>query len=134
MTEKELKKLSRVDLLELLIIQVKENERLKELLDKANEELLSKKLIVDNAGSLAEAAMQISGIMESAQKAAGIYLDNIEDVSKRQSEICSRREKECLDNCERLMRETKARCDSFEEKTKQRCFEMLKDAQNKTRR
>lgn len=70
-------KLKRVDLLELLISQGKEIDRLTAELAEAKEELRQRRLIIENAGSIAEAALQINGVFAAAQAAADQYLENI---------------------------------------------------------
>ncbi len=74
---KELKKLSRADLLEMLIEQSKEVERLRYELDKANAALKDRRIVMENVGSIAEASLKLSGIFESAQQAADLYLENV---------------------------------------------------------
>ena len=77
MTDKELKKLSRAELLEMLIEQSKRADELQAKLDKAEEELNSRQLKVDEAGSIAEASLRLSGVFEAAQAASEQYLENI---------------------------------------------------------
>ncbi len=77
MTDQELKKLRKSDLLELLLAQSKEMERLKRELREANKKLADRAIQIEQAGSIAEAALQLSGIFEAAQKAADDYLYNI---------------------------------------------------------
>ena len=77
MTDKELKKLSRKDLLELLIEQGSEVERLKERLAAAEEKVQSRDLQLEETGSIAEASLALSGIFTAAQEAADTYLENI---------------------------------------------------------
>lgn len=77
MTDKNLKKLSRADLLELLLEESKENERLREKLRVASEKLKDKTILLENAGSIAEAAMQLNHVFEAAEAAAQQYLDNV---------------------------------------------------------
>lgn len=77
MTSKQMKKLSRAELLEMLIEKSKEVESLQQQLKEANEKLADKQIIIENAGSIAEAALQLNGVFEAAQKAAVQYLDNI---------------------------------------------------------
>lgn len=84
MTEKELRKLSRRDLLEMLLAQTKEVERLKKELDAANEALRSREILLANAGSIAEAALQLNAVFEAAQKAADQYLENIKNLNKQE--------------------------------------------------
>jgi ABC-type transporter Mla subunit MlaD len=83
MTNKELRKLNRAQLLEILIEQSKEIDELKSKLNDAQEKLNDRKIKIDKAGSIAQAALEISKIFEDAQKAADLYLENIEsDVAK----------------------------------------------------
>ena len=77
MTDKNLKKLSRADLLELLLEESKENERLREKLRVASEKLKDKTILIENAGSIAEAAMRLNNVFEAAEAAAQQYLDNV---------------------------------------------------------
>ncbi len=77
MTDKNLKKLSRADLLELLLEESKENERLREKLRVASEKLKDKTILIENAGSIAEAAMQLNNVFAAAEAAAQQYLDNV---------------------------------------------------------
>ena len=76
MTEKELRRLSRRELLEMLITRTIENERLTEELQQARKELSDRELIQDRAGSMAEAALQLNGVFEAADRAAREYLGN----------------------------------------------------------
>lgn len=79
MTDKDLKKLRRVDLLEMLVALSKENEELKQKLKAANKELENRRIAINEAGSIAEAALKLNGIFEAAQRAADQYLDNIRE-------------------------------------------------------
>ncbi|MGN1408722.1 MAG: hypothetical protein ACI4XJ_00955 [Eubacteriales bacterium] len=88
MTDKELQRLNRSELLELLISQTKENEKLKIRLEQAEEQLRDRKIEIDKAGSIAEAALSLSGIFDAAQNAAQQYLENIQLLNSRQEEIC----------------------------------------------
>lgn len=73
MTDKELRRMSRRDLLEILIELSKENELLKEQLESANALLQSRRITVETSGSLAEAALRLSGVFEAAQAACDMY-------------------------------------------------------------
>ncbi|MGI5949735.1 hypothetical protein [Peptoniphilus sp.] len=75
----DLKKLNRKELLELLLEQVKENERLKTELMEAKKELENREIIIENAGSLAEASLEIFEVFKNADKAAQAYLENVKN-------------------------------------------------------
>lgn len=102
MTDKELKKLSRAELLEMLIAQSKEVASLKEQLQEANEKLEDRRIMIENSGSIAEAALRLNGVFEAAQNAAEQYLENI----KRQSDICTETEGKDSEQAEDLLHGT----------------------------
>ena len=77
MTDKELKKLTRAELLEMLLIQSKEKQRLEEELREAKEKLEERDIMIAEAGSIAEAALRLNDVFEAAQKAADQYLENV---------------------------------------------------------
>lgn len=78
--EKELRKLKRSDLLELMLVQSEEIDRLREELDRTKQQLEEKTIQIQQAGSIAEAAVQISGLLNAAQEAADIYLQSIKQT------------------------------------------------------
>lgn len=82
MTDKELKHMSRSELLELLIAQIEENEILKQSLDRAQAELQDRRIALREAGSIAEAALRLNGIFEAADKAAQQYLENVRRIAE----------------------------------------------------
>lgn len=73
----ELKKLRRVELLELLLEERQENEELRRQVEKLEEQLADRNIEVTTAGTLAEAALRLNGVFEAADKAAVQYLENI---------------------------------------------------------
>lgn len=76
MTDKQLKKLSRRELLEMLIAQTRRTETLEKKLAEAERQLQDRNLTISEAGSLADAVIKLNGVMEAAQNAAQQYLDN----------------------------------------------------------
>lgn len=89
MTEKEMKKLSRAELLQLLLIQTKETERLQKELDRAEQMLADRRLRVEKAGDLAHAVLEIHNVAAAAQQAAQQYLDNIAAMEQETKKRCS---------------------------------------------
>lgn len=77
MTEKELRRLSRMDLLEMLLEQSKEVERLRAELETVKKQLEDRRIMEQEAGSIAEAALRLNKVFEAAQQAADQYLENI---------------------------------------------------------
>lgn len=88
MREKELKKLSRAELLELLFQQTRQTEQLEKRLEKAEALLAERYLKIHEAGDLANAVLVINGVMEAAQAAAQQYLENIQKMEEQTREEC----------------------------------------------
>ena len=90
-TNSELKKLNRIELLELLLAQSREIDRLNQEINRLNGEIEKQKALqqeiekrledrrlrMEKTGSMAEAALSVYQVLESAQKAADLYLENV---------------------------------------------------------
>lgn len=76
MKEKDLRRLSRADLLKMLIDESKEVQILREKLEKAEAELKKREIAIQNAGSIAEASLMLNGVFEAAQAACREYVEN----------------------------------------------------------
>lgn len=105
MTEQELKKLNRTDLLELLLTVSEENVRLKQALDEAHAQLESRRVDIEEAGSLAEVVMRLNGVFAAAEAACAQYTENIKQLSGRQAKICARMEEETRAHCAQMLAE-----------------------------
>lgn len=77
MTDRELRRLNRMELIQLLLTQTKELDRVKAELAQAQSALEDRRIHIRNMGSIAEAALQINQVMEAAQNAADQYIENI---------------------------------------------------------
>ena len=88
MTGKELKRLSRTELLEILLHQVEENEQLRERLEEAERQLTERAIVIENSGSMAEAALRLNSIFDHAQQAADDYLHSIR-FANAEPEVCA---------------------------------------------
>lgn len=90
MTDKEFKRLSRAQLIEIIYqLQLKEEEMIAEN-QKLKAELEDKRIRMQEAGNIAEAVLQINKVMQTAQNAAEQYLEEIsamrdETANARQS-------------------------------------------------
>lgn len=84
MQDRELRRLSRQNLLELLVQQKQQNEMLQAKVSELEALLNNRSIQIENAGSMAEAALALNGVFESADKAAAQFLDNIKRCSEQQ--------------------------------------------------
>ena len=79
---KSLKRMSRKDLLEILVLQSKKIDKLTKELNQTRELLKSKQIMISESGSIAEASLKLNKIFEIAQLAANQYLDNIKRIEQ----------------------------------------------------
>lgn len=129
-----LRKLSRTELLEMLIAQSKEMDLLKAQLQEAREQLENRRLIAEESGSIAQAALQLNGVFEAAQRAADQYLESVRLRTERQVEACARQEKECADRVEQMLADTYERCVRMEERAQKTCDEAKRKAEEESRK
>lgn len=76
--DRDLRRLKRRDLLELLEELSRENDRLRAELDEANRKLKSRDLALSKCGTLAEASLALSGVFQAADEAARTYVEQVE--------------------------------------------------------
>lgn len=85
MKDKDLKRLRRSDLVEI-IYRLQENEKaLNQEITALKQKLNDRRIAVEEAGSIAEAALRLNSVFETAQKAADEYLKNIKANSDQAS-------------------------------------------------
>ena len=77
MTEKELLKLKKSELLEIMLAQSKEIDKLRAQLAKAKAQLAERNIAIKESGSIAEASLKLNKVFEEAQKAADQYVENV---------------------------------------------------------
>ena len=84
LTEKDLRKLNRYQLLELLVVQTEKADKLQIRLEEAEKKLNEKDIKMTSLGSIAEASLQLGGVFQAAQQAADMYINA---AKKRAEEI-----------------------------------------------
>lgn len=154
MTEQELRSLSRKELLEMMIEQGKELEfvkaeyekdleflkaehekeitSLKAELEDARKALQKREIAINEAGSIAVAALQVNGVFEAAQAASQQYIENIRSLNDRQASICAKRDADSRAEADRRLREAAAKCEDMETACREKCVAMEADAKRRS--
>ena len=127
MTEREMRRLGRAELLEMLLEQGKENEKLQERIKELEDKLQSKEIHLDKAGSIAQAALALNGVFEAAEASCLQYIENIRMLNERQVEINKEREEKSQADAAVMLSETQAKCIMMEEETKKKCEERIRE-------
>lgn len=120
-TETDLRRLKRIDLLELLLEQAKETEKLRQQIKELERQLENRAICINEAGNIAEASLAINHVMEDAQNAARQYLENVQKQ-------CSQIQKETIQKCEAMELETRKRCEEMEQEAVNYCKHMGQNA------
>lgn len=72
-----LRKLRKAELLQIMLEQSDEIDRLRDRVEELEKELMNRRITIEEAGSIAEASLKLTRVFEEAQKAADLYLENI---------------------------------------------------------
>lgn len=132
MTEKDIRRLSRADLLEMLIEQSTELETLREKYAQAEEKLSKREMDMQEVGTLAEAALRFNGVFDAADAAAREYMDAVRARMEEQTLLCDELERESQELVEQMEREARRRCSKMEEESRILCAEMLAKAKSES--
>lgn len=135
MIDKEIQKLSRKDLLQIMVEQSKENdslklqiEELKKEIEEVKEKLDDKNIKIEKAGTLAEASFYLNGVFDAAEAAAQQYLDNLKVLYEREKENCEKKEEESKIRCAAMIQVTEERCRVMKENAQLECKAMEEKA------
>lgn len=139
---KELRRLKRKDLLEIMLDQSRANEDQRLLLAVQKEKILvleqrlqDRRIDIAESGTLAEASLKLNGVFEAAQAAAKQYLDNLQSTDVRcaameraTKERCEAMKDAVSKECDTLVENTKAKCELREREAEERCRQLDKEA------
>ena len=109
-----------------------ETAHLREELELAKKSLEKREIALNEAGSIAVAALQINGVFEAAQAASQQYIENIRSLSDRQAAICAQRDVENRVEVERKLKEAEEKCAAMEYASKRKCEAMEQEAKQKS--
>lgn len=110
MSQSDLKKMNRKQLLELLLKQTERADQLQQQLEEAERKLNDKIKIEKESGSIAEAALKISGVFEAAENAAKLYLENIKLANEQSAANVKKVEDALKRRVSNMLEETEKRC------------------------
>jgi hypothetical protein len=127
MTGKELRSLGKLDLLRLLRMQEEEIERLTEENRALTQRVEERAIILENAGSIAEASLRISGVMEAAQAGAELYLESLRAMEVEYKSRVEKAEIEAKRRAEEIVGKAEQRAAARETLEKQTVEELWKD-------
>ena len=134
MTDRQLRKASRLDLLRMLLEEKKNSEALRDQIQNMQMQLDDRQIHMDQAGSLADAALKLSGIFDAAESACQYYTENIRKLSGRQEEICRKMEQETREKCDRMLEQARQMSRVYWDEYKEKCSRYMKSMEEAQQR
>lgn len=111
MTETELKKMSRSELLQMLILQSDENTALKSRVEELEKQIEKREILIGQSGSIAEAALKLSGIFEAADRAVAEYQNGIRRLNAEQQVFLKAKREEAEKEAAAIVLKAKVQAD-----------------------
>ena len=135
MTDKEFRKMSRADLVQIIYRLQQREEELQGEIVSLNEQLNDRRCLIENAGSIADASLSLNRVMESAQAAADQYIEAvrtmcagaeekartiIDDANQESVQIILKAKQEASE----IRREAEEECSRLRVQTESDCYTM----------
>ncbi len=109
MADRELRKLSRLELIDLIYQLRQENDELEQRLSETSKHLEEKAIVLKESGSIAEAALALNGVFDTAQRAADQYLLSV----KSAHENTEKQIREAQQQCAQMLAEASAKAEKI---------------------
>lgn len=107
MAQKELRRMNRVELIEIIYALEQNEEELKQENQELRKKLEERKVVVENAGSIAEAVAGLNHIFDTAQRTAYDYLASVAAVKEEAEREAERIVNEAKEEAGRIIADAK---------------------------
>ncbi|MCD7833130.1 MAG: hypothetical protein LUH00_03945 [Lachnospiraceae bacterium] len=137
MAEKELRKMNRTELIEIIYALQQNDKILQEETEELRRQLDDRTIRMENAGSIAEAALSLNHIFEDAEAAARQYLDSLKAAHEPQAKDSQAQEAgaaQTRENGEDHWKDVQQENDALQKAAQQECDDLRKDAQKECER
>lgn len=138
MMKNDAKNLKRSDLLELLIEQTEENQRLMNKITQLETRLSERVIVMEQAGSIADAAMGLTDVFAQAQDSADRYLESIrrklteaEDTVRKAQEEAKQIRRSAEEEAQELTRQTREKAEQIRRSAEEEAQELTRQTQEK---
>lgn len=123
MTDRQMKKLNRAELLELLLQRTRECDALREELAAVSARLEKREMDIAESGTMAEAVLKVNGVFDAAHNAAEQFVEIMRRRSEEQEAVCAKLEADAKAEYDRLIASAERKCRIMEAETQRRCDE-----------
>lgn len=94
------------------------------------QQLASREIAIAEAGSIAEAALNLNGVFSAAQAACSQYIDNMKQRSEQQERLCADMERETKEKCARMVLDAQKAANAHWEQANQKIKQVLQDSED----
>ena len=113
MTEQEMKKLSRAELLKVILMQSQELELLREETARQRQQIEDRNIAIQESGSLAEASMRLNRMFEDADAAVAQYKENTQRLCAEREASAQTALEQARDEADNIVAEAKGKAEAL---------------------
>lgn len=132
MTDQELRRLTREDLLDIIYELQRRTQRLEQENETIRKQLEDRTVKLENAGSIAEAALAINGVFEAAQAAADQYLAQVHAANEQSQQLADRIVADAQRKANAIVQQAQREADSIRAMTEEGTQQKWAELQEKT--
>ena len=126
MVSKDLKTLSRRELVDIIYQMKKNEEKLQGEITSLQEALQGRQIQLSTAGSIADAALSLANVFSSAQSAADIYLQEIARMKQDAEAECAKMIEDARQQSEKMIAQSEKQCAGLNEQYRRECVKWYK--------
>lgn len=131
MPDRELRRMSRTELVEIIFALKQSEDQLKAENDALKAQLADRQIHIENAGSIAQAALELNRVFEAAQAAADEYLASVRTSSPKPDAISDALREQARTEARQILAQAKADADALKAQTQQECRAMAEESERR---
>lgn len=131
MADRELRRMSRTELVEIIFALKQSEDRLKEENAALTAQLQDRQIHIQNAGSIAQAALELNQVFEAAQAAADDYLASVRAVNDNADHAAETIRAGARSEAQQILAQAQAEAETLKEQAKLECQRMMETAEHK---
>lgn len=131
MPDRELRRMSRTELVEIIFALKQSEDQLKAENAALSQKLSDRQIHIENAGSIAQAALELNRVFEAAQAAADEYLASVRASSPVQDALSEALREQARGEAKQILAQAKADADALKAQTQQECQAMTEEAERR---
>lgn len=132
MTDQELRRLTREDLLDIIYELQRRTQQLEQENETIRKQLADRTVKLENAGSIAEAALAVNGVFEAAQAAADQYLAQVRAANEQSQQLADRIVADAQRRANAIVQQAQQEADSIRTMTDEGTQQRWAELQEKT--